>query len=435
MRPFADRMSVRRLDPEQAKSQLRPGDLAIFFSEHFDRFRDCCQQLKQRGVGTLYLVDGILEWRNAWENRPDEPACPWTMRTVLSHKVACIGPSQQRVLDQWGNCEKTEVVGIPRLDEQRQRFLASPDFEKKTVRDSGVFRLMVATAKTPGFTDAQIATTLEMLRDIQQFVAAHPQTADGRQIEVWWRIAEPLTSDLQIENRTTDLSGNELSRQLAEVDAVLTTPSTLMLEAALAQRPTALLNYHNTPTYVPAAWQVQHRSHLPQVIGELAEVPPVKMAYQQMCLRDALQCDEDATARLEKLVHGMLQEMQVCRQAHQPLHFSTQILPATHSLSAKLDLPHLYPQFPELGFDSTEQLAAEWVQSRREIEHLHRELKQAKSELAEAHRIFSQIHRHPIAGPIVRIRQTVLDWIQTSPKQVINKGNSKSPETVSETSR
>ncbi len=81
--------------PEDVLSTARPADLAIFSSEHFDRFRDACCQLKQRDVATLYLIDGILEWRNAWDNRKNEPACPWTMRPVLSHKVACIGPSQR----------------------------------------------------------------------------------------------------------------------------------------------------------------------------------------------------------------------------------------------------------------------------------------------------------------------------------------------------
>ncbi|MEZ6095325.1 MAG: hypothetical protein R3C03_14015 [Pirellulaceae bacterium] len=103
--PFADQFNIDSLLPEQATSSLKAGDLAIFFSEHFDRFRNCCIELKRKNIATLYMVDGILEWRNAWENRPTEPACPWTMRTALSHKVAVIGSSQYRQLWHWGNQE------------------------------------------------------------------------------------------------------------------------------------------------------------------------------------------------------------------------------------------------------------------------------------------------------------------------------------------
>ena len=99
-----------------------PGDVALFYSEHFDRFRDTCLQLKRRNVGTLYLIDGILEWRNAWETEADEIACPFTMRPALADKIACIGASQARVLDSWGNHGKTEVVGIPRLENLRESF-------------------------------------------------------------------------------------------------------------------------------------------------------------------------------------------------------------------------------------------------------------------------------------------------------------------------
>ena len=73
------RMAVSCLEPTELLNVAKPGDLVLFYSEHFDRFRDACIELQRRSVATLYLLDGILEWRNAWENRSEEPACPWTM--------------------------------------------------------------------------------------------------------------------------------------------------------------------------------------------------------------------------------------------------------------------------------------------------------------------------------------------------------------------
>ena len=74
--PFQQSLNVVIATAAEVLERSQPGDLAIFYSEHFDRFRNGCLELKKRNVATLYLVDGILEWRNAWENSDDEVACP-----------------------------------------------------------------------------------------------------------------------------------------------------------------------------------------------------------------------------------------------------------------------------------------------------------------------------------------------------------------------
>ena len=52
--PFQQLCQVQIAGPDVVLQRARPGDLAIFYSEHFDRFRDTCVQLKQRqGSDTL----------------------------------------------------------------------------------------------------------------------------------------------------------------------------------------------------------------------------------------------------------------------------------------------------------------------------------------------------------------------------------------------
>ena len=91
--PLANLRDVKQESVSRVLQQARPGDLAIFFSEHFHETRSAIRQLQESNVATLYAIDGILEWRNAWVNSADEPACPWTMRPALCHKVACMGLS------------------------------------------------------------------------------------------------------------------------------------------------------------------------------------------------------------------------------------------------------------------------------------------------------------------------------------------------------
>ena len=405
--PLMDRMALQIVAPEHVVEIAKPGDLAIFFSEHFDRFRSACQILKQQDVATVYLVDGILEWRNSWENSPDEPACPYAMRPVLSHKAACIGPSQARVLESWGNQGKTEVVGIPRLDglkSCRTRRLESDEFH-----------LLVMTAKTPGFSDHQIQLTKSALFDLKNRLAALSGASPGdRPIRVTWRLTAGLDQEIGVDNQLTDLSGVELAATLQTVDAVISTPSTAMLEAMLLDLPVAALDYHNCPAYLPTAWNIRNPESIDFVIRELSNPPESKMLFQQGSLHEALQHDTAATDRLETLIVAM-QEITKQQLGKQRLQFPTQILDATHTNSGlpfSFDHASVYPGVHEFSKEDLNELQVELSHARREIRHLQREKAQIQAELSEAHEIFAEIHRHPIAGPVVRVRQRILDWFE-----------------------
>jgi transcriptional regulator of NAD metabolism len=63
------------------------------------------------------------------------------------------------------------------------------------------------------------------------------------------------------------------------------------------------------------------------------------------------------------------------------------------------------------------QLQSQLGHARREIDHLHRIQDGLRAELAEAHSIFEQIHQHPIAGPIVRIRERVIQFMKRNRKE------------------
>ena len=75
------------------------------------------------------------------------------------------------------------------------------------------------------------------------------------------------------------------------------------------------------------------------------------------------------------------------------------------------DLSQLFPNFPEFKETDRAELQGQLAHSRREIKHLQREIAQLQLELGQAHEIFEQIQNHPIAGPVVRIRQKFFEWM------------------------
>lgn len=407
VRPLRARLPVECVSPEALPEKCQPGDLVLFYSEHFDRFRSIIEPLRSRRVGTLYLLDGILEWRNAWENRAEEPACPWAMRPVLADVAACIGASQARVLAGWGNFGRLEIVGVPRFDALRQGFLAR-HFPRR--EPDGQFRLLVMTAKCPGFTAAQVATTVRSLQELREHCPRH--LADGREVVVTWRLTSGLAEALGVENHLQELTGRELAEVLEQHDAVISTPSTAGLEAMLAGRPLAWLDYHRVPQMVPAAWTIGSAQDFPMVLEELARPTPRRLLWQEQLLVDHLYLGEPASERLERLIRRMLERLAAALEGAEPSDLRGPLLEPPQSLANQFEHSALFPGFAEFQEREMVVLQTEWAHARREIDHLQRELQQARSELGEAHAIFEEIHRHPIAGPVVRLRQRMLEQMR-----------------------
>ena len=404
--PLSGRIDFKIIAPEEISSVATSGDLAIFYSEHFDRFRNAIRQLREQGVATLYLIDGILEWRNAWVNRPDEPACPFTMRPVLCDKVACIGAAQGRVLNSWGNAGKVEVVGIPRLERLN-------GLNKRSRGADEPFRLMVATAKCPSYTESDYENLRRSLTDIRD------ATNRAKDLEVVWRLTADWDKKLGIKNCLTSVQGEELATQLTTVDALVTTPSTTALESMLLELPTAIVDYNNCPGYFQSAWTITAANQVTPQINELRSPSNEKMLYQRQALTDALYTETSASDRLVELIEKMQHHL----LTNSSDAFPDQMLAQPGSNLIEFDSASLFGRFEEFKIDDTTQLQTELAHSRREIEHLNSQLKQLKSELGEAHQIFDEINGHPIAGPIVKVRQKLLDMIQKF------RGDSPRPET------
>lgn len=420
--PFKERLNIEIAAPSEVMERAKPGDLAIFYSEHFDRFRECCTELKRNNVATLYLIDGILEWRNAWDNLPDEVACPYTMRPILAHKAACIGNSQAHILNQWGNTGKTEVVGIPRLD----AIPAQPN-SPRTDRE---FRILVMTAKTPGFTPTQIDAVKQSLQDFKKWatdnprldLADHSTTTDSLDVKTIWRLTGGLENELNVTNELNDLTGKELNQTLTQVDAVITTASTAMLESMRLGIPTALLDYHNCPRYVNAGWTISAAHQIPSIVAQLAQPTPEHLFYQQTQLCDALQNATKATGRFVDLVEQMLvitaqQINDSQRLEENSLSFPNAILKPAETSTPLFSHWQIFPDATEFKQKQLIEIQSQLAHSRREISHLQSEQSQLRAELEEAHQIFEQIEKHPIAGPIVRVRQKMLGLMEKMGKR------------------
>ncbi len=281
---------------EAAVEHWREAALVVTHDTYVDPGRSRVQEIVAADVPTLILADGILEYRNTWEHPQLVPGA--IFQPVLGHKLACIGRSQARVVESWGNAGKCEVVGSPRLDRYAQ-------LRRRERKPGEPFRLLIMTALTKG-----------------------------------------LERELNVPSDASELTGLGIAEVLQTVDAVLTTASTSMLEAMLLGLPVAVLDYDNSPAYVQPAWRVSAPEHLPTVIEELVNPPAPKLLFQDLTLHDALECATPATPRLLKLISEMIRHSEDARDRGEAPRFPAQILAAE---TARHSAPELTSDFPVLS--------------------------------------------------------------------------------------
>lgn len=341
--------------------------LVICLDEHFCERGQVIGQLKSQGIATLQVVDGIVEWRRTWDYRWQGHAVDGIVNPLnqpaIAHKIACLGRRDTRILESWGNLGKCEIVGAPRLDVLVRR-RTSGEFQDAT--SSSRPRILVMTAKTPGFSPTQIKTTIHSLQDLKRYF-------DSRQdIEIIWRLTRGIEKQIGVENQATDLRGRELHSILGGVDAVITTASTAMLEAMLTNRPVALLDYHNTPHYFEAAWTIVCEDHIHSVVGELLSPPKHRVDYQNFLLEEQLAYHPSATDRLVKLIERMLEVKRSNTSVE--IGFPFRILDNTELfITSTLPLSRLqdyYPMLPNLDDIELRELKMELNAARGTIQML-----------------------------------------------------------------
>ena len=339
---FGDRIAVESDYRPSAVSAHNP-DLVISFEASNCQRGLCIAEMARQQVATLQIMDGITEWRNTWTRRCLPYQRPLN-QPVIAHKVACLGRNDARLFESWGNVGKCEIVGSPRLD---------PLIElDKPMRLGPIvgrpMRLLVMTARTPGFTPKEVEITYQSLKDLKDHLN---QRSD---IQVVWRVTKGLHKLLKVKNTFTEATGNELRDYLEQVDAVITTPSTAMLEGMLFGLPVALLDYHNCPIYVTAAWQITCIAQIDSVLEDLKNAPLERMLYQDLCLHDALSCRTPSLPRMIELIEVMIKiKREHDSDGTKQLIFPHRILDQPDEFvswpSENFNLEALYPAHPVFG--------------------------------------------------------------------------------------
>lgn len=321
----------------------------------------CLDAARDAGIPSLVLQDGILEWRCQYENplfgagggAPQH-------QPVLADRIACIGRQSARQIAAWGNVGRVDVTGMPRLD----HLLSRQNRERRTPGKC----ILVMTAKKAGFTEAQSAVTLRSLQDVRSHLATLPG------VEVIWRVSGEMAEALGVTNLMRETSSVELTEVVERSDAVITTPSTAILESMLLDRPVAALDYHNVPRFVPTTWTISSRDHIAPIIAELLAPGVRKMAFQRDCLHDCLECDGPAAPRVAALIERMAAR-DAGRAATPVSENRAPGVDGSPGANAVPSLAELYPEQEVFAEHDVQRLQVRLARAEKDRERLERELR------------------------------------------------------------
>ena len=380
-----------------------PDDAGIIITHMHYRWEELAalrKVLLQDRVPVLILSDGIVEYRNAWEH-PDL-ADGSMFQPALGHKLACIGRGQARVLESWGNPGQCEVVGLPRLDCVQTADVASP-------ATAGPFRVLVATANTPAFDSSQRETVVESLRQLKDWFSKNPLVPgqqDQRPIEVVWRLSDGLESDVGLDDETQDdgLDPDDrppIGEVIESVDAVITTASTMILESMLRKRPTAVLDFHFSPSYFSTPWMIKTAEQFELTINELAAPPKHKMMFQEFVLHDQLECRTPAKPRMIQLIKDMIAVGVEARQTGSSIQLPSRMLPDPQAgfsvVPDSFELQSLYGANKAFENREIDQMKIELAAAIKRLEQLPAELVKKNHRLDSARARIKELHDRVVA--------------------------------------
>ena len=215
------------------------------------------------GVPRVYLFDGIYDLSNAYCNPAHKRLRMSQMDPMLYSHVACVDRWSHRVFAQLG--AKTHAW-LP------SRAAPSPKHDVEKAEIAADF--LIATARSPVFSPEE-RPRLERLLSL--IIAA----LDRVGASYCFRIGDAkLLTRLRISSERNDLR-NSFAECISRYRCLITTPSTIATTAMLAGKPTATLDYRDSPLTQQTGWRIHESTQIDGILASMLEPAADRMTFQE----------------------------------------------------------------------------------------------------------------------------------------------------------
>ncbi|AZZ90901.1 hypothetical protein EUZ85_09275 [Hahella sp. KA22] len=266
--------------PEDFLNKHSP-DILLLSLEWIPFYRLVSAEARKKSIPVIYVMDGIIEWTYIWNNHSYIFDDGTFMQPLVADHLCTIGRNPSRYLSSLGLADKINVIGLPRLDNY--------EFSRKRTSQPTI---LICTANTYSHNLSHNLYVLQALRDLKSFFDRN------KSFIPIWRIPKTLAGQLDI---ASYVEGETFKESLSRSNALISFPSTCLIEGMLADIPTCLIEYRIEPLLFNSAWQIRSKDHIESVIHELLFPPLQKLAYQRLCIQDELE-EGSASEKLIKLI-------------------------------------------------------------------------------------------------------------------------------------
>lgn len=243
-------------------------DALVVTDEYYLPNRLALAACKRLGIPSFHIVDGIMEWRNLFENpRSIDPKQGTPLfQPLLADYTFAMGSEQAEALRWLGN-SSVFATGLPRFD----------DLDRRNCRigPSANPEILIASANTPWFS-AEQESTFRGVYDHLPGVLDIARDTLSTPFAVRWRVAACL------QDSVADLpkSQGTAAEALDSCSALISTPSSLVVEAMILGIPTLVLDPYAVPALTPAAWSANDAATASSMLGDLLAPSPQRASFQ-----------------------------------------------------------------------------------------------------------------------------------------------------------
>jgi hypothetical protein len=284
---------------EEIIIKIRP-DILVTFDEHYCELALCVIKAKNLGIPTVLVRDGIIESRML-----KHESCDQYKRNLedvfLSDLVLCLGKNDKAIIDSWGNFGKSIDLGSPRIDAIVEKYGYLNKQTNETIKCKKT-KLLVLSAKKPYFNELERNITIESFKSLIS------ELKHFEDVEVMWRISPDLAKDLKVHgNSFSDFSGKSLHSIISNVDMVITTPSTSIIEAMMFGVPVGVIDFHLEKQLYKAVWRFSDSSAIKPIITQMMNPSIEQVQLQNKYLLEQISNIGNSKNILKEVLEKVLQ--------------------------------------------------------------------------------------------------------------------------------
>lgn len=302
--PIIQQLNVKTeiISPEQIsekKDLIYSANLLITIHSFVKTVLELFLELKGK-IPTLTIQDGILEYKSSKHRFQGF----YRYRPLVSDHIAVFGEVSQKLLLSYGVAnEQIHITGSPRFD----------IIEQYKQKNHHLPYLLITMANRPGYGLKNIQSYYSLMEKLLIWL-------ESQQVPFKLRLSRGVSNIGQesiykvLENPSNILikyfdqtpTKTYLYEDLANAFAVVTTPSTVSLEAMLFDIPVVHLLPDPTLVYLQTAWSICKEENIEEVIIDLTNIDPLKMSFQNIILNDNISHRNSSIEKITKLIYALL---------------------------------------------------------------------------------------------------------------------------------